>query len=94
MRQVERVNLCILSLGNVSECLCSRVNNVQQLDDGGSIVRDCDFLAVVDQFVHTTGAECGANLREGDLIRGYINKTCACVEGLRNVPHRPQSYRR
>lgn len=35
--------LCILRFGNVHQRLCSRMDNIEELQNGGTIVRDSGF---------------------------------------------------
>lgn len=35
--------LCILRLGNVHQRLCSRMDNIEELQDGGTVIGDSGF---------------------------------------------------
>mmetsp|Transcript_57657 Transcript_57657/g.65792 ORF Transcript_57657/g.65792 Transcript_57657/m.65792 type:complete len:230 (+) Transcript_57657:1219-1908(+) len=47
----------ILRLGNVDQSFSSRVNNFQILHNGGTIIGDDNLLTIMNQFIHTSGAE-------------------------------------
>ena len=50
-------NLVVLRLGNIDESLGGGMHNVEKRDEGGTIVGDGNAATVVDQLIHTTGAE-------------------------------------
>ena len=52
-------NFCVLSTGDIHERPGGRVNDVQKLEDGGSIVGNLGFSSIVDdELVHSPGPQC------------------------------------
>lgn len=54
--------LSILRPGNVHQGFCSRLDNVQELHDGGSVIGDGHLtLDIHHELVHPSGAQGGAD---------------------------------
>ena len=49
-------DLIVLRFSDIDEGLGSRVHNIEESDEGGSVVRDSHASSIVDKFVHASGA--------------------------------------
>lgn len=54
-------DLLILRLGDLHERLSSRMNNIEQFHNSGTVVRDGGSATAPDKLIHSTGTQSGSN---------------------------------
>ena len=78
-------DLGVLGACNVYQCSCSRVDDVKQFQDRGTIIRDLSLAALVyDQLVHSTRPKCARKrLCDGQACRDIGQELCLALRGVR-----------
>jgi hypothetical protein len=62
-------DLVVLGLGDIDEGLGGGVDNVEELDQSGTVIGDGHTASIVDKLVHTAGTEGGLDDVNDGLAR-------------------------